>query len=131
MANPKLGSKRVCPETGRKFYDLNRDPIVSPYTGKSYPLTYFTGPGEIEEEDEIEEADAELESVETVPLEEADDEAGGGKDGDEVLPDIDGDEDIDIGDEEDDTFLAEEEEDEDEDVSGILGGGRGEDDEEV
>lgn len=129
MANPKLGTKRVCPETGRKFYDLNRDPIVSPYTGRSYPLSYFNGPAEIEEEEEIEEADTEIEAVETVSLEDADDEAAGGKDEGDELPDLEGDEEIDLGDEEDDTFLAEEEDEED-DVSGILGGGR-EDDEEV
>jgi len=29
------------PETGKKFYDLGRDPVVSPYTGKSYPLSFF------------------------------------------------------------------------------------------
>ena len=34
MARPELGTKRVCPTTGRKFYDLNKDPIVSPYTGE-------------------------------------------------------------------------------------------------
>lgn len=34
MARPELGTKRICPTTGRKFYDLNRDPIVSPYTGE-------------------------------------------------------------------------------------------------
>ena len=26
--------KRVCPTTGKRFYDLNKDPIVSPYTGE-------------------------------------------------------------------------------------------------
>jgi uncharacterized protein (TIGR02300 family) len=41
VAKPELGTKRVCPVTGRKFYDLNKDPIVSPYTGKSYPRSYF------------------------------------------------------------------------------------------
>jgi hypothetical protein len=41
VAKPELGTKRVCPETGRKFYDLNKDPIVSPYTGKEYPISYF------------------------------------------------------------------------------------------
>lgn len=54
MAKPELGTKRICPETGRKFYDLNKDPIVSPYTGKTYPLTYFESV-EVEEEEEIEE----------------------------------------------------------------------------
>ena len=42
MAKPELGTKRIDPETGRKFYDLNRDPIVSPYTGKSYDLPTYT-----------------------------------------------------------------------------------------
>ena len=41
MAKAELGTKRIDPETGRKFYDLGKDPIVSPYTGKSYPRTYF------------------------------------------------------------------------------------------
>ncbi len=39
MAKPDLGTKRVCPETGRKFYDLNKTPVVSPYTGKVVPIT--------------------------------------------------------------------------------------------
>ncbi len=34
MSNPEWGVKRVCPETGKRFYDLNKDPIISPYTGK-------------------------------------------------------------------------------------------------
>jgi uncharacterized protein (TIGR02300 family) len=41
VARPELGTKRTCPTTGRKFYDLNRDPIVSPYTGEEIPRTYF------------------------------------------------------------------------------------------
>jgi len=38
VAKPDLGTKRVCPETGRKFYDLNKTPVVSPYTGKVVPI---------------------------------------------------------------------------------------------
>ena len=38
------GTKREDPETGKKFYDLNKDPIVSPYTGKSYPRSFFEQP---------------------------------------------------------------------------------------
>ena len=38
MAKPELGTKRVCPETGRKFYDLNKNPVISPYTGKVVPV---------------------------------------------------------------------------------------------
>ena len=34
MPNEEWGTKRVCPTTGKRFYDLNRDPIVSPYTGE-------------------------------------------------------------------------------------------------
>jgi uncharacterized protein (TIGR02300 family) len=32
MPAKHLGTKRTCPETGKKFYDLGKDPIVSPYT---------------------------------------------------------------------------------------------------
>ena len=34
MSKDKLGKKRICPTTGKKFYDLNKDPIISPYTGE-------------------------------------------------------------------------------------------------
>ena len=44
MARPELGIKRVCPTTGRKFYDLNRDPIVSPYTGEELQRAAFEPP---------------------------------------------------------------------------------------
>ena len=43
MPKEGWGTKRVCPETGRRFYDLNKEPIVSPYTGKGYELSHFTG----------------------------------------------------------------------------------------
>lgn len=33
MPKAEWGTKRVCPTTGKRFYDLNADPIVSPYTG--------------------------------------------------------------------------------------------------
>ncbi|CAN7574267.1 TIGR02300 family protein [Aminobacter sp. LjRoot7] len=128
MAKSELGTKRVDPETGRKFYDLNKDPIVSPYTGKAYPRSYFDD-GKIaailEEEEEVEakELDAEDEGAEVVSLEDADDEAKGGDD----LPDLD-DDDVDLGDDDDDTFLADEEE-EDDDVSDMIG--VGDDDDEI
>ncbi len=63
MAKPELGTKRIDPETGRKFYDLNKDPVVSPYTGKSYPRSYFES-GDlktIEEEEEVEEKEVDAE----------------------------------------------------------------------
>ncbi|TFL18351.1 TIGR02300 family protein [Jannaschia formosa] len=34
MPKDEWGVKRVCPTTGKRFYDLNKDPIVSPYTGE-------------------------------------------------------------------------------------------------
>lgn len=34
MPKEEWGTKRVCPTTGKRFYDLNRTPIVSPYTGE-------------------------------------------------------------------------------------------------
>lgn len=120
MAKPELGTKRICPETGRKFYDLNRDPIVSPYTGMSYPLSFFeettTSVKEQEEPEEAQEADTENTEVEMVSLEEADDEVSGGED----IPDID-DDDVDLGDDDDDdTFLQDDDEDDDDDMSGII-----------
>ena len=32
MPKEEWGVKRVCPTTGKRFYDLNKSPIVSPYT---------------------------------------------------------------------------------------------------
>lgn len=34
MAKEDWGTKRLCPTTGKRFYDLNRSPVVSPYTGE-------------------------------------------------------------------------------------------------
>ena len=34
MAKEEWGTKRICPETGKRFYDLNNIPVISPYTGK-------------------------------------------------------------------------------------------------
>ncbi|MEM7438502.1 MAG: TIGR02300 family protein [Pseudomonadota bacterium] len=42
MPKEEWGVKRVCPETGKRFYDLNNNPIVSPYTGKEYDLNFFS-----------------------------------------------------------------------------------------
>ena len=127
MAKSELGTKRIDPETGRKFYDLNKDPIVSPYTGKTYPRSYFDdGKAQIlDEEEDVDqkELDAEDEGAEVVSLEDADDEAKGGSDD---LPDLGDDDDVDLGDDDDDTFLADEEE-EDDDVSDMIGVGDDED----
>jgi uncharacterized protein (TIGR02300 family) len=34
MTKQEWGVKRVCPTTGKRFFDLNRSPVVSPYTGE-------------------------------------------------------------------------------------------------
>ncbi|MFZ5963403.1 TIGR02300 family protein [Thalassococcus sp. BH17M4-6] len=34
MPKEEWGVKRVCPTTGKRFYDLNKSPIISPYTGE-------------------------------------------------------------------------------------------------
>ena len=33
MPKAEWGTKRICPTTGKRFYDLPRVPVVSPYTG--------------------------------------------------------------------------------------------------
>ena len=38
MPKEEWGVKRVCPTTGKRFYDLNRSPVVSPYTGEVVPV---------------------------------------------------------------------------------------------
>ena len=130
MARPELGTKRVCPVTGRKFYDLNKNPIVSPYTGQVVPVVLppplrsrteaaSARPAPVEEEvDAVPLADAEL-----ISLEEADEEAAGAKGAGT-------DEEIEIEDDAtaDDTFLEEDEEGSD-DVTDLIGDGI-EDDEE-
>ena len=34
MPKEEWGVKRVCPTTGKRFYDLNKNPIISPYSGE-------------------------------------------------------------------------------------------------
>jgi uncharacterized protein (TIGR02300 family) len=123
VARPELGTKRVCPTTGRKFYDLNKDPIVSPYSGESWPRTAFEplmkAPAVVPaNDDEEEEAviDPAAAGAEFVPLEDA--EAGAVKD--PVADDIEIDEEI-VGGDTDDTFLEEEEEGDD-DVATLIDG---------
>nr|WP_202402143.1 TIGR02300 family protein [Shinella sp. AETb1-6] len=121
VAKPELGTKRIDPETGKKFYDLNRDPIVSPYTGKSYPLSFFEETSaaavmEKDEEEDVNEVDTENTEVELVSLEDADEDASGGDD----IPDL-GDDDVEIDGDDDDTFLEQDEDDDNDDMSDLIG----------
>lgn len=130
MAKAELGTKRICPVTGRKFYDLNKDPVVSPFTGESYPRSYFEpavrGSSRAEPRGAVEEVETEDTEAEVISLEEADEEAAAPA---KVVvgDDVDVDDDIEAGD--DDTFLEEDEDDGD-DVSDLIGEGL-EDDEEA
>jgi uncharacterized protein (TIGR02300 family) len=123
VARPELGAKRLCPTTGRKFYDLNKDPIVSPYSGESWPRTAFeplskaVAAAVANDDDEEEVAvDPATAGADFVPLEDAEPAAAK----DPVADDIEIDEEIAPADE-DDTFLEEEEEGDD-DVAGLIDG---------
>src|SRR5258707_8575508 len=44
VAKSDLGTKRICPVTGKKFYDLNKNPVISPYTGEVVPIAPVAPP---------------------------------------------------------------------------------------
>jgi uncharacterized protein (TIGR02300 family) len=124
VAKSDLGTKRICPTTGKKFYDLNKTPVISPYTGEVVPIAPVVAPRtRAEQRAPAEVAEApEAEAEELVSLEEADAEENTGK-VKAVVPESEDDIEIDetIEDYDDDsTFIADEEE-EDEDVTDIIG----------
>ena len=115
MTRSELGTKRVDPESGRKFYDLGTDPIVSPYSGISYPLSYFEPPVSessrrpaprrpVHREEAV---GAEARDDETVSLAEVEDD----EDGKSELSSTDVDGDDDDESENDDRILAPDDED--------------------
>ncbi len=130
MAKSDLGTKRICPTTGKKFYDLNKSPVISPYTGEVVPIAPIAPPrtrgGEAARATAAATQTQEpVETEELVSLEEADAEENTGKvKAKTVLPesedDIEVDETLDDDDDDDSTFIAEEEDD-DEDVTDIIG----------
>ena len=133
MAKAELGTKRICPETGRKFYDLGKTPVVSPYTGKVVPIVAppqsrarpepaqpapVARPAPAPEPEAIvpETADAEF-----VSLEDAEAEQQGKKpaaEGAAVASETD---DVEIDESLDDAAFIEEEEEGDPDVTDIIG----------
>ncbi|MDX6804628.1 TIGR02300 family protein [Terrihabitans rhizophilus] len=132
MAKPELGTKRVCPVTGRKFYDLNKNPIISPYTGMVVPVAALAGSAALSRAaaraepvdsrpDEGEELlDPEAGDVELISLEDADqDENAAGKKAPAADEDLEIEDEIPDDDDEADTFL-EEDEDEGSDVSDLI-----------
>ncbi|MBR1088920.1 TIGR02300 family protein [Bradyrhizobium manausense] len=127
MAKSELGTKRICPTTGKKFYDLNKNPVISPYTGEVVPIAPVA-PARMPRGAEARHAAAadatpEPAEVEEVSLEEADAEENTGK-VKAVVPesedDIEVDETLDDDDDDDSTFIPDEEEG-DEDVTDIIG----------
>ncbi len=125
MAKSDLGTKRICPTTGKKFYDLNKSPVISPYTGEVVPIAPVAPARTRADSRAAAAATAEVvpEPVaEEVPLEEADAEENSGK-VKAVVPESEDDIEVDetIEDDDDDsTFIADEEEG-DEDVTDIIG----------
>ncbi|MCA1456161.1 TIGR02300 family protein [Bradyrhizobium sp. BRP22] len=128
MAKSDLGTKRICPTTGKKFYDLNKNPVISPYTGEVVPIapvappraTRGAGAAAATTAPDMPEP---MEAEELVSLEEADAEENTGK-VKAVVPesedDIEIDETLEDDDDDDSTFIADEEEG-DEDVTDIIG----------
>jgi uncharacterized protein (TIGR02300 family) len=129
VAKSDLGTKRICPTTGKKFYDLNKNPVISPYTGEVVPIAPVAptrGRAEAARAAPVPTAQAApepMEAEELVSLEEADAEENTGK-VKAVVPesedDIEIDETIEDDDDDDSTFIADEEEG-DEDVTDIIG----------
>ena len=130
MAKSDLGTKRICPTTGKKFYDLNKSPVISPYTGEVVPIAPVAPPraprgaaAAAAAPSMAAEMPEPAEAEELVSLEEADAEENTGK-VKAVVPesedDIEIDETIEDDDDDDSTFIADEEEG-DEDVTDIIG----------
>ena len=133
MAKSDLGTKRICPTTGKKFYDLNKTPVISPYTGEVVTIAPVTPPRASRGDAAARAAAASAtaaadapepaEAEELVSLEEADAEENSGKVKaavPESEDDIEIDETIEDDDDDDSTFIPDEEEG-DEDVTDIIG----------
>ena len=130
MAKSDLGTKRICPTTGKKFYDLNKNPVISPYTGEVVPIAPVAptraSRGESARASAMattEAAPEPAEAEEMVSLEEADAEENTGKVKaavPECEDDIEVDETIEDDDDDYSTFIADDEEG-DEDVTDIIG----------
>jgi uncharacterized protein (TIGR02300 family) len=130
VAKSDLGTKRICPTTGKKFYDLNKSPVISPYTGEVVPIAPVAPPRATRGAAAAAAAPTApdmpepVAAKELVSLEEADAEEKSGK-VKAVVPesedDIEIDETIEDDDDDDSTFIADEEDESDEDVTDIIG----------
>lgn len=76
MPKEEWGVKRVCPTTGKRFYDLNKSPIVSPYTNEVVELDQNKNrmiAADAADMSTVRDKEAELESENIVLEEDADD----------------------------------------------------------
>ena len=76
MPKEEWGVKRVCPTTGKRFYDLNKSPIVSPYTNEVVELDQNKNrmiAADAADMSTVRDKEAELESEDIVLEEDADD----------------------------------------------------------
>jgi uncharacterized protein (TIGR02300 family) len=130
VAKTELGTKRVCPETGRKFYDLGKTPVISPYTGKVVPIVAPVQsrsrpepaaaparPAPVAEVETIvpETADAEFVSLEDAEAEQQGKKAEGAA--------VEGEEEVEADESLDDAAFIEEQDEGDPDVTDIIGDG--------
>jgi uncharacterized protein (TIGR02300 family) len=130
VAKTDLGTKRICPDTGRKFYDLGKTPVISPYTGKVVPIAPVpvsrTRPEAAARAVPVAEAEAvvpETADAEFVSLEDADTEVQGKKPAAAKGTAVPGeeDEDVEIDESLDDAAFIEEEDEGEADVTDIIG----------
>ena len=133
MAKTELGTKRACTSCGAKFYDLEKRPVECPKCEATFMPDVLlpsketaaadAKPAEAEAVDEKDDAEdtGDVEVISLDDVEGSDDDA----EDDEVaaIADVDlGDDDADSdNDEDDDTFLETDSED-DSDVTGLIGG---------
>ena len=81
MPKEEWGTKRLCPETGKRFYDLNAKPIISPYTGNEVVIDTSKTRTMV----------ADAEDAQSAKIKDEDDE-------DELVLDDEDDDDVDLGD---------------------------------
>ena len=97
MPKEEWGVKRVCPTTGKRFYDLGKRPIISPYTGEVVELeTARGGRGLVADRSEEKRAKAKHVEDDDLVLDDDldiddDDDADVDLEDDDVLEDDDGD----------------------------------------
>ena len=81
MPKEEWGTKRLCPETGKRFYALNATPIISPYTGNEVTIDTSKTRTMV----------ADAEDAQSKKMEEVDSD-------DDLVLDDDDDDDVDLGD---------------------------------